>query len=240
MNVGTALRSTLGVAVLGLGFLACSPRTEKTHPRPDALDESTSERTPESRPESTPESQPETEPGPDSYQVRFETTKGEFVVEVTRAWAPNGADRFYELVNNGFYDETRFFRVLPGFVVQWGISGNPEASAIWRDASIPDDPVEESNTAGTVSYAMRGPGTRTTQVFINLVDNSASLDARGFAPFGRVTEGMEIVEQLYAGYGEGPPDGSGPYQERLLEEGNAYLEEFFGDLDYVKKASVIP
>jgi len=180
------------------------------------------------------------ETAPESYKVKFETTSGAFTVEVTRAWAPNGADRFYNLVKNGFYDETRFFRVLPGFVAQWGINGDPEVADAWSRASIEDDPVKESNKAGSVSYAMRGPGTRTTQVFINLKDNSSSLDGRGFAPFGRVTEGMEIVEKFYSGYGEGPPRGNGPYQGRLQEDGNTYLEEFFPKLDHVKKATVIP
>jgi len=180
------------------------------------------------------------ETAPESYKVEFETTSGAFTVEVTRAWAPNGADRFYNLVKNGFYDETRFFRVLPGFVAQWGINGDPEVADAWSRASIEDDPVKESNKAGSVSYAMRGPGTRTTQVFINLKDNSSSLDGRGFAPFGRVTEGMEIVEQFYSGYGEGPPRGNGPYQGRLEEDGNTYLEEFFPKLDHVKKATLIP
>jgi peptidyl-prolyl cis-trans isomerase A (cyclophilin A) len=180
-----------------------------------------------------------TETAPDSFKVEFETTKGDFTVEVVRAWAPNGADRFYNLVKNGFYDETRFFRVLPGFVVQWGIHGDPGLSAVWSEANIPDDPVKESNKAGTLSYAMRGPGTRTTQVFINLADNT-SLDSRGFAPFGRVTEGMDVVEQLYSGYGEGPPRGSGPYQPRLQEEGNDYLVEFFPKLDYIETATLLP
>ena len=220
-----------GVAVLGL--IGCSAEVERTAPPQEAVEESAPAGEPVSEPEST------LDPSPDSYKVKFETTKGDFVLEVTRAWAPNGADRFYQLVEDGYYDETRFFRVVPGFVVQWGISGDPELSAIWRDANIPDDPVRERNTPGTVSYAMLGPGTRTTQVFINLGDNSAILDGQGFAPFGRVIEGMEVVEQLYSGYGEGPPDGSGPYQERLHEEGNAYLEEFFDELDYIEKASVV-
>jgi peptidyl-prolyl cis-trans isomerase A (cyclophilin A) len=179
------------------------------------------------------------ETAPDTFKVRFETTKGDFTIEVTREWAPNGADRFYNLVKNGFYDETRFFRVLPGFVVQWGISGNPSFAEVWREANIADDPVKGSNKVGTISYAMSGPGTRTTQVFVNLTDNSG-LDGRGFAPFGQVSEGMDIVEQLYSGYGEGAPRGNGPHQGRLQDDGNAYLEEFFPKLDYIKKATVNP
>jgi len=219
----TAFRFKVGMTILVLG-LAGGARAgtevtaEKALTNPDALGET----------------------APESYKVKFETTSGDFTIEVTRGWAPNGADRFYNLVKNGFYEETRFFRVLPGFVAQWGISGDPEVAEAWRGANIPDDPVKESNKAGSISYAMRGPGTRTTQVFINLANNASSLDGRGFAPFGRVTEGMEIVEQLYSGYGEGPPSGSGPYQGRLQEEGNAYLEEFFTELDYIKKATVIP
>jgi peptidyl-prolyl cis-trans isomerase A (cyclophilin A) len=175
---------------------------------------------------------------PTTFKVRFETSKGDFIVEVQRAWAPQGADRFYNLVKNGFYDGARFFRVISGFMAQFGINGDPKVSAVWREQRIKDDPVQQSNTRGFISYAMAGPNTRTTQLFINYGDNSR-LDQRGFAPFGRVIEGMEVVEQLYAGYGEGAPQGKGPSQGRIQQEGNAYLTSSFPSLDYIKKATVI-
>ena len=177
------------------------------------------------------------EPAPASYKVRFDTTKGPFVIQVTRAWAPNGADRFYNLVKNGFYDNVRFFRVISGFMVQFGINGNPQLSARWREAQIPDDPVKESNTRGMITFATAGPNTRTTQVFINFGDN-ARLDAAGFAPFGKVVSGMNVVDSLNAEYGEGAPRGQGPDQGRLQREGNAYLSREFARMDYVKKATI--
>jgi peptidyl-prolyl cis-trans isomerase A (cyclophilin A) len=176
---------------------------------------------------------------PDTYKVKLETTKGDVVLEVTRAWAPNGADRFYNLVKNGFYDDTRFFRVIEGFMVQFGISPDPKIAAAWRNASIADDPRKESNQKGYITFATRGPNTRTTQVFINFVDNSG-LDGQGFTPFGKVVSGMDVVEKLYAGYGEGAPRGQGPDQRRLQEEGNAYLTKDFPKLDGIKKATIAP
>src|SRR5207342_2605812 len=171
------------------------------------------------------------EQAPATYKVRFDTTKGPFVVEVTRAWAPKGADRFYNLVKNGFYDNVRFFRVISGFMVQFGINGDPKISAPWRDARIADDPVKQSNKRGYITYAMAGPNTRTSQVFINFGDN-ASLDSQGFSPFGRVVTGMEVVDKLNPEYGEGAPRGRGPDQSRMQMEGNAYLTKDFGRLDY--------
>ena len=176
---------------------------------------------------------------PAQYRVKFETSKGDFVVQVTKAWSPNGADRFWELVQTGYYDGCRFFRVVPNFVVQFGINGNPDKSAYWRQSRIPDDPVKESNTKGKVTFAAAGPASRTMQVFVNLRDN-ARLDQTGFAPFGEVVSGMEIVESLYSGYGEGYPRGNGPKQDLIQQQGNAYLERDFPRLDYVKKASVQP
>lgn len=178
------------------------------------------------------------ETAPDRFSVRFRTSQGDFVVDVHREWAPRGADRFYNLVQARFFDGTRFFRVLDGFVAQFGIHGDPAVSTAWRAAAIADDPVKESNTRGRITYAMGGPNTRTTQVFINYRDNSA-LDSRGFSPFGEVVEGMEIVDQLYAGYGEGAPSGPGPAQGRIQAEGNAYLESEFPQLDYVIDARVV-
>jgi peptidyl-prolyl cis-trans isomerase A (cyclophilin A) len=177
------------------------------------------------------------EQAPATFRAAFETSQGGVTIEVDRASAPLGADRFYTLVRNGFYDSARFFRVLPGFVVQFGIAGDPAASARWRSARIPDDPVKLSNVRASVSFATAGPGTRTTQVFINLADNS-NLDSMGFSPFGRVVEGMEIVEKLYSGYGEGSPHGRGPDQGRIQSEGNAYLEKQFGKLDFIRKAAI--
>jgi len=179
-----------------------------------------------------------TEQAPDRFRVRFETTKGPFVVEVTRAWAPRGADRFFNLVRAGYYDDVAFFRVIEGFMVQFGINGDPRVNAVWREARIPDDPVTQSNRRGMVTYAMAGPDTRTTQLFINF-KNNASLDAQGFAPFGRVVEGLSVVDSLYSGYGEGAPRGMGPDQGRVQGEGNAYLRGSFPRLDFVKTARVV-
>jgi peptidyl-prolyl cis-trans isomerase A (cyclophilin A) len=185
-------------------------------------------------------SAPNTPPaaGPATYRARFETSAGTFVIEVQRAWAPRGADRFYELVKSGYYDGQRFFRVLPGFMAQFGIHGDPKVAAQWHERNLLDDPVRQSNTRGMVSYATAGPNTRTTQVFINYGNNS-SLDGQGFAPFGRVVEGMDVVDRLFAGYGEGAPRGRGPDQGRIQGEGNAYLEREFPKLDYVKKATIV-
>jgi len=177
------------------------------------------------------------EQAPPVYKAKFDTTKGTFVVEVHRDWAPNGADRFYNLVKNGFYDNVRFFRVISGFMVQFGIHGDPKISAPWRDAQLKDDPVKQSNKRGYITYAMAGPNTRTSQVFINFGDN-ASLDGQGFSPFGRVVTGMEVVDKLNAEYGEGAPRGRGPDQSRMQMEGNAYLTKDFGRLDYVTKATI--
>src|SRR5665647_80442 len=177
------------------------------------------------------------EQAPASYKVKFETSKGAFVLQVTRAWAPLGADRFYNLVKSGFYDNVRFFRVISGFMVQFGISGDPAVMAGWRDAPIKDDPVTQSNKRGTITFAMAGPNTRTTQVFISFADNDR-LDASGFSPFGRVLSGMDVVDKLNPEYGEGAPRGRGPDQSRMQREGNAYLTKEFQRLDFVKKATI--
>jgi peptidyl-prolyl cis-trans isomerase A (cyclophilin A) len=179
------------------------------------------------------------EKAPATYKARLDTSKGVFVIQVTRAWAPNGADRFYNLVKNGFYDDVRFFRVISGFMVQFGINGVPALSAKWREANIKDDAVGESNKRGMITFATAGPNTRTSQVFINFGDN-AQLDGMGFAPFGRVLSGMNVVDALYAEYGEGAPRGRGPDQGRLQAEGNAYLAKSFPKMDYVKKATIEP
>jgi peptidyl-prolyl cis-trans isomerase A (cyclophilin A) len=181
-----------------------------------------------------------TEKAPDLYRAKFETTKGFFVIEVTRAWAPAGADRFYNLVNNGYYDNCRFFRVISGFMVQFGINGDPNLNTVWRQARIQDDPVKQSNKKGYVTFAKSSaPNSRTTQVFINFGDNGTNLDGMGFAPFGKVVDGMKVVDSLYSGYGEGAPGGNGPDQGRVQMEGNAYLEKSFPKLDYIKSAVIV-
>jgi cyclophilin family peptidyl-prolyl cis-trans isomerase len=175
---------------------------------------------------------------PAIYFVRLATTKGVCVIEVHRKWAPLGADRFYNLVRFGFYNGASFFRVLPGLVVQFGISPKPYISRAWHNAAIPDDPVAVSNLRGTVTFATGGPNTRTTQVFINLADN-ARLDSAGFSPFGKVVGGMTVIERLYSGYGEGAPDGNGPDQTQLEKAGNAYLARYFPRLDHIQSAVIL-
>jgi peptidyl-prolyl cis-trans isomerase A (cyclophilin A) len=174
---------------------------------------------------------------PDTFHARFETSGGDFTIEVISEWAPNGADRFYNLVRNGYYDGTRFFRAVPDFMVQFGLHGDPAVNAAWQGERIMDDPVRETNERGMVSFAMAGPDTRTTQIFVNLVDNQR-LDDMGFAPIGRVIDGMDVVDQLYTGYGEGAPSGTGPNQMRIREEGNAYLVREFPALDHVVRATI--
>jgi peptidyl-prolyl cis-trans isomerase A (cyclophilin A) len=177
------------------------------------------------------------EPAPATFKAKFDTSKGVFVIEVTRACAPQGADRFYNLVKNGFFDNTRFFRVIPNFMVQFGISGDPALNTKWRVARIPDDKPAQSNTRGMVTFATSGPNARTTQVFINFKNNSR-LDPLGFAPFGKVVSGMNVVDALNGEYGEGAPDGRGPDQMRLQTEGNAYLAKDFPRMDFIKKATI--
>jgi peptidyl-prolyl cis-trans isomerase A (cyclophilin A) len=178
------------------------------------------------------------ETAPAAYKARFDTSKGVFVVDVRRDLAPNGADRFYNLVKNGFYDDNRFFRVISGFMVQFGINGDPKISAPWREARIKDDPVKQSNRRGFITFATSGPNSRTTQVFINFADRNSFLDNQGFSPFGQVTTGMDVVDALYSGYGEGAPNGKGPDQSRIQFEGNSYLMKGFPNLDYVRKATI--
>ena len=171
---------------------------------------------------------------PERFKARFDTTKGTFVIEVKREWSPNGADRFYNLVKNGYYDGVKFFRVVPGFVVQWGIHGDPSIATTWLKSTIPDDAVVESNKRGFVTYAKSGsPNSRSVQLFINLVDNDR-LDATGFAPFGKVSEGMDVVDKLYGGYAEELTQ----LQGRIAEQGNAFLEKKYPELDGIKKASI--
>jgi len=176
---------------------------------------------------------------PESFQVQFDTTKGKFTVEVTRSLSPVGADRFYNLVKSGFFKDIAFFRVIPGFMCQFGIHGDPAVSAKWRDANIADDPVKGSNTRGTITYADAGPNTRSTQFFINFGDN-VRLDSMGFSPFGKVIAGMDVVDKINSEYGEGAPQGMGPDQGRIQMQGNAYLKKDFPNLDYIKSVSIVP
>jgi|TARA_R110001592_G_scaffold363252_3_gene682619 peptidyl-prolyl cis-trans isomerase A (cyclophilin A) len=183
--------------------------------------------------------EPEAPTSAENYQVLLETTKGNIKLEVHPDWSPKGAERFKELVKNGFYNDVAFFRVIDGFMAQIGINGDPELHAKWRDNNIMDDPVVESNKRGYVSFAKTGmPNSRSTQFFINFGDNS-NLDGMGFSPFAKVVEGMDVVDSLYKGYGEGAPQGAGPDQMRVVAEGNAYLKKEFPMLDYVKKATIV-
>ena len=177
------------------------------------------------------------EHAPDVFRVKFETSKGDFVIQVNKEWAPMGVDRFFELVQSKFFDGGRFYRVMPRFMVQFGINGDPKVSELWANARMKDDPVKQSNTKGKITFATSGPSSRTTEVFINYVDN-ARLDKQGFAPIGEVVSGMDVVEKFYSGYGDVMPRGNGPSQPRIETEGNAYLEKDFPRLDYIKKATV--
>jgi len=173
---------------------------------------------------------------PASFQVKFTTTKGDFVVTVHRDWSPLGADRFYNLVRNRYFTNVAFFRNVPNFIVQFGMAPDPKIGAVWQDAKIKDDPAKPGvhNTKGTVVFATAGPGTRTNQFFVNTNDNTRSLDSQGFTPFGEVTDGMDVVLGLYAGYGERPDQG------RILNEGAAYLDKNFPSLDKIKAATIVP
>jgi peptidyl-prolyl cis-trans isomerase A (cyclophilin A) len=176
---------------------------------------------------------------PEEFDVTFTTTKGDFIVHVTRAWAPLGADRFYNLVKRGFFTNASFFRVVPGFVVQFGLNADPKISAAWEKAVIKDDPVKQSNKTGYLTFATGGPNTRTTQIFINLRDNGPSLDNMGFAPFGQVTAGMEVVQHLYSGYGDLPEmGGHGPSEDRISQGGKVYLDKNFPMLDSMRSVGV--
>jgi peptidyl-prolyl cis-trans isomerase A (cyclophilin A) len=182
---------------------------------------------------------PTNQKAPETFRVNMDTSRGLVVIEVTRALAPNGADRFYNLVQMGFYDDTRFFRAITGFMVQFGLPGDPQVAAKWREASIPDDPAKQSNLRGYVAFAQTSsPNSRTTQVFVDYRDN-AQLDASNFAPFGVIVEGMDVVSTLYKGYGEGAPNGDGPSQDRIQSEGNAYLDADFPKLDRIVTAQIV-
>ena len=176
---------------------------------------------------------------PAEFKAKFTTSKGDFTIQVTRAWAPRGADRFYHLVQNGYYDGVVFFRVVSGFMAQFGMHPAPQVTTVWNGAKIQDDPVTQSNKRGMVTFATSGEHSRTTQVFINYGDNSR-LDSMGFSPFGKVVDGMPVVDSLYSGYGEGAPQGSGPSQGSIQMEGNEYLKRKFPELDFIRTARIVP
>ena len=192
---------------------------------------------PENKPTAPPAKRTQPQQAPEVYRVKLDTSKGAVVLEITRAWAPHGADHFFQLVNEGYYNGDRFYRVVPRFVVQFGINGDPQVSQLWSSVRIPDDPIKQKNRKGMVTFASSGPGARTTQVFVNMRDN-LSLDRQGFAPIGRVADGMEVLEVLYGGYGDMTPRGSGPDGVEIERQGNNYLDNHFPRLDYIKKATV--
>jgi peptidyl-prolyl cis-trans isomerase A (cyclophilin A) len=222
MNRRKYASALLALFALLLIPVACK---DKTPPPPEAG-------------EPTPLPPPPDAASPESFRVKFATTKGDFTVEVTRAWAPKGADRFYRLVTEGYFKDIRFFRVLPGFMAQFGLSGNPALNARMDSLRIPDDPVTQSNKRGMLTFATAGPNTRSSQFFINYGDN-ASLDVQGFSPFGRVVDGMKVVDMMYGGYGEGAPNGAGPSQDSIAKKGNDYLQRAFPKLDYIKSATIV-
>lgn len=240
----------LGAALACGGAESPTPEApESGAPAAESSDTGTSAEAPAAEPEPAPEpsfasplmdpDHPESnQQAPDEFRVAFDTTKGRFVVEVHRAWAPRGADRFYNLVRNGYYDGNRFFRVVDGFVAQFGMHGDPAVNEAWDMATISDDPDAEMNTRGRITFAHGGPDTRTTQLFINLGDN-LNLDTMGFPPFGEVVEGMEVVTSLYAGYGDGAPYGNGPDQMRIGQDGNEYLDREFPLLDAIETARIV-
>lgn len=238
MRIAPALANTILRCALGCALalsLGCTGKTGAPEPKPQAkpvaaqpggsaalLDPSLATAT-----------------APDVFKVQLETTKGNVVLELRREWAPLGADRFYNMVQAGFFENVAFFRAIDGFMVQFGMSGEPSVQNAWNAYPIQDDPPKQSNKRGYITFAKKGtPNSRTTQVFINYKDNTM-LDSMGFAPFGEVVEGMDIVDSLYKGYGEGAPKGKGPNQMKIEREGNGYLEREFPELDYVKKATIL-
>jgi cyclophilin family peptidyl-prolyl cis-trans isomerase len=180
------------------------------------------------------------ERAPDTFRARFETSRGDIVLEIHRDWSPHGADRFYNLVRGGYFDESRFFRIRKGTWVQFGVAGDPKVAQAWREATIPDEPRLQSNVRGTIAYAFAPGGLRATQMFINLRDNSETHDPEPFVPFGRVVEGMEVADALYADYGDEAGGGiRGGKQDSLFNEGNAWLERNFPKLDGIRRATIV-
>jgi len=176
---------------------------------------------------------------PEVFRVQFQTSQGDFIVEAPRAWSPHGVDRFHELVRNRFFDQARFFRVLPGFIAQFGVHRDFNVQATWRNLFIVDDPQKEKNLRGTLAFAKSGPNTRATEIFINLADNRA-LDDQNFVPFARIVQGIEVIDKFYAGYGEMRPEGKWIDRARVEEETNEYLVQRFPKLDYITKAQILP
>ena len=214
---------TAALLILAGAFLVGCPKDEDAANEPKPA--------PVAAPEEPAPGMPEEGRAPDAYSVELDTTRGPVVIDVRRDWAPKGADRFYELIGKGYYTDIAFFRVVPGFVVQFGMSGDPQTNASWSNLPIQDDPVKASNSRGTVTFATSGPNSRTTQIFINL-GNNARLDGMGFAPFGKVKD-ISKVDAIYSGYGERPNQGM------IRAKGNEYLKESFPKLDYIKSAKII-
>ncbi len=244
------LRATLLSLAFPLLLSACGGSEQPTTPpaptpSPVASAQAARVRAPAAPAEPLPELPPQlldpagaTATAPDAFTVKLETTQGDVLIDVTRAWSPNGADRFYNLVKVGYYDDTAFFRVVGGFMAQIGIHGDPRVNAAWRPAQITDDPVVESNTRGMVTFAKSSaPNSRTTQIFFSFKDNS-NLDGMGFAPFGKVQD-MAVIDKLYKGYGESAPRGRGPNQGLAQTQGNSYFRAEFPKLDYIVKASIV-
>ncbi|MFY9728619.1 MAG: peptidylprolyl isomerase [Bryobacteraceae bacterium] len=229
------MRTSVWIALFAAGAMALAGCSSSSEPKK----EESSAQAPAQQPQ-TQATAPQKQEAPASFQVRapavfhvtFDTTKGPVVVEVRRDWAPIGADHFYELVKSGYFDGCRFFRVVPHFIVQFGIAGDPAVTRKWKEPALADDPVLHHNVRGTLVYATAGPNTRTTQLFLNLVDNTHSLDGQGFAPFGTVISGMDAVDAIYPGYGEAPEQGA------IESQGNAYLQGQFPRLDFIRKATI--
>jgi len=227
------MKSSIWICAVGALLLSglASVAQEKTEPKADEKKAPAAEKTP-----AADLTQPSklTEKAPDTFKVKFDTTKGAITIEVTRSLAPNGADRFYNLVKAGYFKDIAFFRVVPGFMAQFGISGDPALSKVWSEANITDDPVKNSNTRGAITFAQTSmPNSRSTQLFINF-GNNTFLDNQRFAPFGKVTEGMDVVDKINSEYGETPNQGM------IQSAGNAYLKQKFPNLDYIKSATILP
>jgi peptidyl-prolyl cis-trans isomerase A (cyclophilin A) len=236
MMTTTTRRITLGLAALLIAHI------------PAALaDEGVTAETDEKAPTAVSKQNPAlldpslaTEHAPDAYRVKLETTKGEVTILVNRSWAPNGADRFYNLVKIGYFDDIALYRAVRGFMVQGGFNGDPDVTTVWSNTKIPDDPMTQSNTRGMVTFAQPSmPNARTTQFFINTTDNGYLKQHGSFSPFGKVISGMDVVDSFYTGYGEGAPRGKGPSQGRIAREGNLYLKASFPELDYIVSASIV-
>jgi peptidyl-prolyl cis-trans isomerase A (cyclophilin A) len=228
-----ALSLSLGLS-LAVAEEAKKEESKETKPQPQA------EAKTETKPATPSFEDPSklTDKAPETFKAQFDTSKGKFTIEVTRSLSPNGADRFYNMVRSGYFTDVAFFRVVPGFMAQFGIHGDPKVSAKWREAGFKDDPVKGSNKRGTVTFATAGPNTRTTQLFVNYADN-VRLDGMGFSPFGKVVEGMDVVDKINGEYGDGAPYGRGPDQGRIQAQGNAYLKTAFPNLDYIKSAKLL-